>query len=102
MTATERLGQGRAALAADLIATLETQIELGHPARATLRELQQLFNKRTGEIRDLLDRVPGGSLSQKAERIGITKQRLSAILTGKYLPSQNVMERLRAAAERVQ
>jgi hypothetical protein len=38
-----RPDHGRAARAAALIATLDDQLSLTHPARATVRELQKLF-----------------------------------------------------------
>ena len=89
----------RAARAADLVATLAEQLPLGHPARDTVRELRQLFGLRHEDIRDLLERVPGRSMQQKGERLGIPRQTVWAIWHGKYKPGPDVMARIRAAAE---
>lgn len=95
-----RHDRGRAARAADLIATLAEQLPLGHPARATVRELQTMFLPRGDErIRALLERVPGSSLRAKGKRIGIPHGALWAIWHGKYRPSPDVLARIEEAAE---
>ena len=96
-TRPQRSDHGRTAKAADLIATLADQLPLGHPARATVRELQQLFTGNHDRVRDLLERVPGASLQAKAERIGISKGSLWAIWRGRYAPNPTVMARIEAA-----
>ena len=93
------LQPGRAARAADLIATIDEHLSLGHPARPALRELQKLFAPRDDYIRELLNRVPGRSLQQKAERIGISKGAVWAIWHAKYRPNADIMERIEAAAK---
>lgn len=99
-----RQDKGRAALAADLIADLAAKLPLGHPARDTVRELQKLFTRtyRPDEnIRRLLERVPGKSLQQKGEQLGIPRGAVWAIWHGKYRPSAEIMARIEAAAEKV-
>jgi len=93
-----RPDHGRAALAADLVATLLDQLPAGHPARATARELEKLFGRRTTELRGLIDRVPGRSLTKKAERIGISKQTLWALWHGKFVASMEILTKIEAAA----
>jgi len=97
-TQNHRYHDGRAARAADLIATLLKQLNPRHRAWATALELQKLFGWRTTELYVALSRVPGTSLQQKAERIGTSKQALSALLHGKYLPSMEIIEKIEAAA----
>lgn len=97
----QRHDHGRAARAADLVATLSKQLPLTHPARTTLRELEQLFAPRAAvddRVRALLERVPGSSLAKKGERIGVSKGTLWAIWHGKYRPNADVMARIEAAA----
>lgn len=97
-----RQDKGRAALAADLIADLATQLPLGHPARGTVRELEKLFARSRRQpdesIRRLLERVPGTSLYQKGKLIGIPRGAVWAIWHGKYRPSAEIMARIEAAA----
>jgi|SRR5215469_4457992 len=97
-TPNHRPDRGRAARAADLVALLCDQLPLGSPARATVKELQQLFPQRSSEIRDLLERVPGASLAKKGERIGIPKGTVWAIAHGKYMPSPDILAKIKAAA----
>lgn len=99
-----RHDRGRAALAADLIADLAAKLPLGHPARGTVRELQQLFTRtyRPDEnVRRLLERVPGKSLREKGATIGISYGAVWAIWHGKYSPSAETLARIEAAAEKV-
>lgn len=99
-----RHDRGRAALAAGLIADLATQLPLGHPARDTVRELQKLFARTyrpDEDIRRLLERVPGKSLREKGERIGISHGAVWAFWHGKYRPRAEIMAKIEAAAEQV-
>lgn len=97
-TSKQRPDHGRAARAADLVATLAELLPLGHPGRPVVRELQNLFALDNANIRELLERVPGRSLAQKGERIGISKQALWSIWHGRYRPNREVMARIKAAA----
>ena len=98
---TPRRDQGRAATAARLIAALATKLSPGHPARIELRELQKLYGgnlERLPGIRELIEQVPGKSLTKKAARIGISKGTLWAIWHGKYTPTTMVMTAIERAA----
>ena len=97
-TSRHRSDHGRAALATDLIATLVEQVPLGHPARATVRELQKLFAGPPDRVRELLDKVPGSSLQKKADRIGISKGTLWSIWRGRYTPNPEVLAAIEDAA----
>jgi hypothetical protein len=100
-TSINRPDHGRAATAAALIATLLDQLPPGHPARATARKLEKLYQRRgvpLEELREMLNRVPGKSMAQKGERIGIPKGSVWAIWNGKYVPSQEVLDRILAEA----
>ena len=97
----DRRDKGRAARAATLIATLLDQLSLTHPARTTARELEKLFTPKPvdPQVRALLERVPGATLKDKGERIGITKGKIWAIWHGHYLPNAELMAKIEAAAE---
>lgn len=100
-TKNARHDRGRAAHAADLIATLAEQLPLIHPARATVRELQMLFPARGDDrirLRLLLEKVPGDSLRAKGRRIGIPHGAVWAIFNGKYRPNPEIMARIEEAA----
>ena len=97
----DRRDRGRAALAAYLIQVLLRQLPLTHPARPTARELEKLFLPKPvdPQVRELLERVPGATLKAKGERIGITKQKIWAIWHGQYLPNDDLIAKIEAAAE---
>lgn len=89
--------QGRSARAAELVAQLLEQLPAGSAARATARDLEKLFHRSPSEIRALIDRVPGNSLAQKGDAIGIPRGTVWAIWKGKYLPSPEIMDKIEAA-----
>ena len=100
-TKTARHDQGRAANAADLIATIAEQLPLNHPARPAVRELQKLFLPRGDDrvrLHLLLEKVPGSSLRAKAKRLGISYGAIWAIWHGKYRPNPEIMARIEEAA----
>jgi hypothetical protein len=86
-------------MAATLIATLLEQLKPSHPARKTARELQKLFGFKTEEFRAAVELVPGRNMAEKAERIGISKQALHYMWHGKYLVSEDIMQKVRAAGK---
>ena len=97
----QRPDRGRVVRARELIADALEQLRPNSPARAPVLELSELFSEPIQdirEIRELLERVPGGSFAKKGERIGVGKGALWAIWHGKYRPSAKVLARIEAAA----
>ena len=101
MAAISRRDQGRAATATRLISALATKLSpIHHPAREEVRELQKLFGlneENVARLRELIDRVPGKSMTKKAERIGISKSTLWHLWHGKFMPTDRVMAAIKAA-----
>lgn len=100
-TRQSRHDHGRAAKAVDLIIALR-KLPLTSSARGLVRELEELFAptaERNTDVRDLIARVPGDSLAQKAERIGIPKGSIWAIWRGKFRPKPEIIAMIEAAAE---
>jgi hypothetical protein len=82
-----------------LVNLLDRQIPPGHPARATVRELIELYDRKTPDIRALLERVPGASLAAKGAKIGLSRGTVWALWHGKFTPSEELIDAIRYAGD---
>jgi DNA-binding XRE family transcriptional regulator len=82
--------------ARSLIDRLFTELPTASPARNTAFELYQLFNTRPPpkDITAILLRVPGSTDTERAQRIGISKQCFSDMRYRKHRPGQKIAQRI--------
>ena len=105
MSATNpRYDRGRVAQATRLIAFLELQLNERRfaEAQATVGRLKALYipplPSNISEVRAVISRVPGASMTARAERIGMSKQGLWQIWHGKNNPTPETLALIEEAA----